>query len=167
MKVNILDAHDRKQHFIKDQQNTISQGVQDCLLKNPLSLALQEHSPYIYIFAHPRTDEDGVTKRMLWQPRLKRPKAQTNSYLFRANSKTDVLEICWMIPPREMFKQYDKGNMLECDLVAWSIAQFEHSRNILEAPLADDLSDERIKQIYISVANNMEKKTNASLPFSV
>src|ERR1700685_1507363 len=106
MKIDRLETHDRLEHFVNDQWATISQGASDCLLRNPDSLALQEKSPYIYIFAHPRTHDDGVSKRMLWQPRLTKPKAQTNSYLFRAASKSDVLMICWLIPPREMWNQY-------------------------------------------------------------
>ena len=76
MKINRLEAHDRLLHFKNDQNSTIQQGAEDCLKKNPLSLALQDHSPYIYIFAHPRTADDGVNKRLLWQPRLTKPKAQ-------------------------------------------------------------------------------------------
>lgn len=163
MKVNILDAHDRKEYFIKDQVNSIQQGLNDCLFKNPLSNQLKEYSNYLYIYAHPRTDEDGVTKRMLWQPRLGRPKAQTNSYLFRIvfpeHENVDELEIeiCWMLPPREMWNQYKKGNITEQDIVMWSIHQFENNRKILDAPYPDDYSEEQIKKIYISIATNMDK----------
>ena len=111
MKINRLETHDRLIHFKAEQSLNIAQGANDCLTKNRLSLALQERSPYIYIFAHPRTADDGVNKRMLWQPRLTRPKAQTNSYLFRAKSHSDICEICWLLPPREMWKTYDKGTI--------------------------------------------------------
>ena len=100
MKLNRLETHDRLLYYKKDQSASITQGIDDCLKRNPLSIALQRHSPYVYIFAHPRTADDGYTKRMLWQARLGKPKAQTNSYLFRAKSNADILEICWMIPPR-------------------------------------------------------------------
>src|SRR5579863_4273753 len=99
MKINRLETHDRYQHFIKDQSETIFQGAEKCLKENPLSIAIQEKSPYIYIWAHPRTAEDGVNKRMLWQPRLSIPEPQTNSYLFRATSKTDLIEVVWILPP--------------------------------------------------------------------
>src|SRR5215470_6737494 len=88
MKLNRLETHDRLQHFVQDQSKNIWQGADDCMKRNPLSLALQDRSPYIYIFAHPRTADDGVTKRMLWQPRLTKPQAQSNSYLFRAKSNS-------------------------------------------------------------------------------
>lgn len=151
MKLNRLETHDRLKHFVKDQSLNIAKGAEDCLKINPLSLALQEKSPYIYIFAHPRTADDGVTKVMYWQPRLTRPTAQTNSYLFRAQSKTDIMEVCWMIPPREQWKQYEKGKVTENDIVVWSVDQFEKNRASLEAPDSRDLSDEIMSKIYHQV----------------
>ncbi len=102
MKILRLDAHDRLEHLKKDQSNTITQGCEDCLKKNPDSLALQSHCHYVYIFAHPRTIElderialfnedwknslidplyvrkyktleDVPNTRLLWQPRLTKP----------------------------------------------------------------------------------------------
>lgn len=154
MKINRLETHDRLQHFKKDQAQNIFEGAEDCLKKNPLSLQLQEHSPYVYIFAHPRTHDDGVTKVMYWQPRLTKPEAQTNSYLFRANSHTDIVEVMWMIPPQEMWKQYQKGNVTEHEIVNWSINQFKTNKRKLEEPEPDDLSDEKIKMVYDSIEQN-------------
>lgn len=158
MKLNRLETHDRFQHLIKDQAINVSQGVEDCLRKNPFSLALQEHSSYIYIFAHPRTAEDGVNKRMLYQPRLTKPQAQTNSYLFRAESKKDILEICWMIPPKEMWKQYSKGNVTEQETVIWSIDMYKNHRMELEKDEENDLSDDQVKVIYTKIANDKKAK---------
>lgn len=154
LKLDRLEAHDRLEHLIKDQWSTISQGAEDCLKKNPDSIALQEKSPYIYIFAHPRTHEDGVNKRLLWQPRLTKPKAQTNSYLFRAVSKSDILTICWLIPPREMWDQYRKGNICESNLVLWSINQFQYNREDLEKSDPDDLPDHRTREIWLDFLHN-------------
>lgn len=158
MKLNRLETHDRLIHFKKDQDDTIQQGAQDCLFKNELSLALQDRSPYIYLFAHPRTHDDGVNKRLLWQPRLTKPEAQTNSYLFRATSKTDVLEICWLIPQQEMWDQYQKGKVTENELVLWSIAQFLHNKQALERRHPDDLEDKLAANIYKEVIMNMKYK---------
>jgi hypothetical protein len=159
MKLNRLETHDRLQHFKQDQALNIFQGAEDCLKKNRLSLGLQQYSPYIYIFAHPRTADDGVNKRMLWQPRLTKPKAQSNSYLFRATSNTGDLEVCWLLPPKEMWKQYQKDFITEHELVTWSIKQFCNHRHILEAAHPDDLHDERIKHIYITVAAEIDQET--------
>jgi hypothetical protein len=148
MKINRLETHDRLQHLKKDQSLNISQGASDCLLKNELSLALQEKSPYIYIFAHPRATDDGRNKRMLWQPRLSKPEAQTNSYLFRAQSKTDILEIIWILPPEEQWEQYKKGNVTEHEDVRVSIHNYLHYKKEMEKPHPDDLSDAVMKEIY-------------------
>lgn len=147
MKLNLFETHDRLKHLKKDQSNTIQQGCDDCLKKNPLSLQLQDKSPYIYIYAHPRTADDGVTKRMLWQPRLTKPYSDENSYLFRVQSKTDILEICWMIPPRELWPQYKTGNVTENEIVNWSIDQFVNNKEALDRPHPEDLHDDKIKAI--------------------
>jgi len=156
MKINRLETHDRLQHFVKDQSINIFQGADECLKKNTLSLALQEKSSYVYLFAHPRTADDGVTKIMYWQPRLTKPEAQTNSYLFRAISKTDNVEVCWLIPPKYMWEQYKIGNVAENELVLWSIAQYQHNKHKLQAREPDDLPDSKIQDIYAEIKQAMK-----------
>ncbi len=158
MKIERLEAHDRLLHLKQDQALNVAQGAEDCLKKNSLSLALQQHSPYIYVFAHPRTADDGVNKRMIWQPRLTKPKAQTNSYLFRAVSNTDQMEICWLLPPNETWSQYKKGNVTEHELVLWSIEMFTNNKKALEEIPKEDLSEQQIKNIYLIVANEMDQE---------
>jgi len=153
MKINRLETHDRLQHFIKDQSFSIFQGAEECLKKNPDSLAIQEKSPYVYIFAHPRTADDGLNKRMLWQPRLSVPKAETNSYLFRAISNSDIIEVVWLIPPREMWSQYEKGNVTESGEVAWSIEMFKRNRKMLEESHPDDMPEERARLILKAIVD--------------
>jgi hypothetical protein len=162
MKLNCLETHDRYEHFINDQSQIIWQGAEDCLKRNIDSLKLQEKSPYVYLFAHPRTSDDGVNKRLLWQPRLTKPKAQTNSYLFRAQSHSDIVEICWLIPAPEMWKQYEKGKVCESNWALWSINQFLHNREELEKPFADDWNDEQARNIILSIliSNSKEKSNN-------
>lgn len=166
MKLNTLETHDRLLYFVKEQSSTIAQGAEDCLRKNALSLQLQDKSPYIYIFAHPRTSEDGSSKRMLWQPRLTKPKAQTNSYLFRAQSKTNNIEVCWLLPPRELWPQYEKGKVTENELVMWSIDQFTNNREKLEMADPDDLSENMIANIYTDIKNQKANKGVKILPLS-
>jgi hypothetical protein len=151
MKINRLETHDRLQHLKKEQTSSIVQGLNDCLFKNEYSLALQEKSPYIYIFAHPRTHDNGVDKVMYWQPRLLKPEAQTNSYLFRAISKSDLVEPVWMIPPEEMWPEYKKGNVTEHEVVLWSIDQYINNKKGLERSEPDDLSEEQAKNILMHV----------------
>ena len=141
MKLNRLETHDRLIHFKKDQEANIFQGAEDCLKKNPDSLFFQSKCPYVYLFAHPRTADDGVTKRMIWQPRLWKPKAQTNSYLFRAKSHSDIIEICWLLPPEELWTQYVMDKMTEHKEVLWSIDMYLRHRKKLEADEPGDLTD--------------------------
>ncbi len=155
MKIDRLETHDRLLHFKRDQEINIFLGAEDCLKRNSLSLALQDKSPYIYIFAHPRTADDGVNKRMLWQPRLTKPAPQTNSYLFRAISHTDELEICWLLPPKEIWPQFRRGNLTEENTVLWSINQYEYNRKSLAKAAHDDMSDEKVQEIYRKVCIEM------------
>lgn len=155
MKINRLETHDRYKYLLEDQALNIFQGAEDCLKKNPLSLAIQDKSPYVYLFAHPRTStDDGVTKVMYWNPRLSIPEAQTNSYLFRAKSKTDIIEVIWLIPPKEQWGQYKKGNVTADPTVEWSIEQFKTNRRELEKPHPEDLSEEKAKIILKSVIDD-------------
>lgn len=151
MKLNRLETHDRLKHFVKDQSANVFQGAEDCLKRNPLSIAIQEKSPYVYLFAHARTDDDGVTKRLLWQPRLTVPEAQSNSYLFRAISHSDLIETCWILPPHEMWNQYEKGNVTEHELALWSINQYKTNKKSLEKPHPDDLPEEKARIILKSI----------------
>ncbi len=162
MKLNRLETHDRLQYLIKDQSANIYQGAEDCLKKNPLSLAIQERSHYLYIFAHPRTADDGVNKVMYWDPRLSIPEPQTNSYLFRAISKTDIIEVIWMIPPQEQWKQYEKGKVTESNWAYWSIDQFKNNRKHLEKPHPEDLSEEYAVKIMQQVIGEKIEEIRAS-----
>ena len=147
MKVNVLEAHDRLKYLIEDQSANIFKGAEDCLKTNPLSLAIQEKCHYVYIFAHPRTADDGINKRLLWQPRLSIPEAQTNSYLFRAQSHTDIIEVIWILPPRELWNQYNEGNVTEDNWARWSINLFKEDKKSLERAHTDDLPEEKTKSI--------------------
>lgn len=151
MKIDRLDAHDRFLDFTKKDFD-IGACCQDLINQRPFG----NHA--FYIFAHTRTEEDGVTKRLIWQPRLTRPKPQTNSMLFKAYPGTDKIKIIWMIPAREMWKQYQKGYMTESKIISESIDAFENDRQKLEHPEDDDLSDEKIDEIYRELS--LEAKKN-------
>jgi hypothetical protein len=158
MKLNILDTHERHKHLMKNQWEVVAKGAEDCLKNNPIAVAIQMRCPYVYLYAHPRTADNGADKRLLWQPRISRPPPQTNSFLFRAISKTDLIEICWLLPPREMWRQYEKGKVTESDLTAWSIDQFQHNREVLARDHPEDLSDEAGCKIYREIMKSMTYK---------
>lgn len=151
MKLNRLETHDRLQHLKKDQSANVWKGAEDCLKKNPLSLAIQEKSPYIYIFAHPRTHDNGVDKVLYWDPRLSIPEPQDNSYLFRAISNSDSIEVCWIIPAKSMWNQYKKGNVTESNWALWSIDMFKTNKAELQKPHPEDMPEERARTILKQV----------------
>lgn len=170
MKIDRKDAHDRFS-FYKKQEFDIGACCQNLINQRPFG----DH-PF-YIFAHARTiglDEklklyssgkyetlDKVPeKTIIWQPRLTKPKAETNSMLFKGYPGTEDVKIIWIIPARELWGQFKKGQMIENETISVSIYDFEHNREKLEAKEDDDLSDEAINQIYkeISIAG---RKPNA------
>jgi hypothetical protein len=106
-----------------------------------------------------KTLEDVPEKSIIWQPRLTKPKTQTNSMLFKVKPGTDIVRVIWMIPAREMWAQYEKGKLTESSIIAESIHDFEHDRKKLEASEPDDLTEEEVDSIYreISTAAKWKK----------
>jgi hypothetical protein len=151
MKLNKTDVYDRFTHFT-NQEFDVGECCQDLINQRPFG----DH-PF-YIFAHARTKDDGVTKVMIWQPRLTKPRAEPNSMLFRAYPGTDVIKVIWMIPARELWGQFDKGMITQNKTVIESIDNFRHRRSQLEAKEDDDLSDEAINAIYREISIEARKK---------
>lgn len=141
MKIDRLETHDRYAYFTK-QQFDISECCQNLMDQRPFG-----NHPF-YIFAHARTAEDGVNRRLIWQPRLTKPKAQSNSMCFKAYPGSDNIKVIWIIPAVELWGQYKKGNVTENKTVSDSIAAYQHDRKRLEEKEDDDLNDEQIKAIY-------------------
>lgn len=166
MKINRLETHDRLEHFV-NQDFDIGKSCQNLIDQRPFG-----EYPF-YIFAHKR--EIGLDERMsmfnqdlmqpfdqrrffsldqvpnariIWQPRLTKPKAQTNSMLFKAYPGSDNLKVIWMLPAPELWDQYTKGKMLENKTVCESIFDYKNNKNKLEMPEDDDLSDDQIDKIY-------------------
>jgi hypothetical protein len=146
MKLNRLETHDRYEHFTK-QNFSIGECCQDLINQRPFG----DH-PF-YIFAHSRTDDDGVTKRLIWQPRLTKPRAQTNSMLFKGYPGSDNVKIIWIIPACELWAQFQKGKITESSVVYQSMHDYTYNRAKLEEKEDDDLSDEQIDYIYREIAH--------------
>jgi hypothetical protein len=152
IKIDRLETHDRLQHFTS-QNFSISECCQDLINQRPFG-----NQPF-YIFAHARTDTDNISiKRLIWQPRLSRPKPQTNSMLFKAYPGTDIVKIIWMLPARELWDTFKKGQMTENADIRESIDTFENNRQVLEKPEDDDLSDMEIDAIYQQMAIEAKRK---------
>lgn len=153
MKLDRLETHDRLEHFTK-QNFSIGDCCQDIINKRPFG------SHPFYIFAHARTEDDGVNKRLIWQPRLTKPRAQSNSMLFKAYPGTDIIKILWIIPAKELWSQFQKGKMTENKTVCESINAFLYKREEMEMPEEDDLSDAEIDAIYRNIASGGNKYSN-------
>lgn len=155
MKINPLDAHDRYEHLTK-QSFDIGECCQNLIDQMPFG-----NHPF-YIFAHARTEEDGATKRLIWQPRLTKPKAQTNSMLFKAYPGKDTIKVIWMIPAPEMWDQYTKGKLTENKTVCDSIHLFKTDRAKLEEKEDDDLTEKQIDAIYREISRTAQQAKNSS-----
>lgn len=151
MKIDRLETHDRYEEFTKKDFD-ITECCLDLIRQRPFG----DH-PF-YIFAHARTDDDGVTKRLIWQPRLTKPRAQVNSMLFKAKPGTEDVEIFWIIPAPEMWEQYEKGKVTESETIMWSIHQFKTNKAALEKKEDDDLSDKEIDAIYREISIDAQRK---------
>lgn len=160
MKLNRLETHDRFKHFT-GESFSITECCEDIIKQKPFG------NRNFYIFAHARTDDDGVTKRMIWQPRLTKPKAQTNSMLFKTCMSvthsipmlnTSQIRVIWIIPAPELWAQFRFGTMTHNQTVLDSINAFNHDRRRLERKEDDDLDDETIDQIYREIAQEARSK---------
>lgn len=140
MKIDRLETHDRLLHFQK-QSFEIPECIDNLIKSKPFG----DH-PF-YIFCHPRTDDDGVTKRYIYQPRITKPKAQTNSDLYKVYPGTDIIKIIWRIPPREMWDVYKHGNMFENPIIVRCCHLFDQDRDALQRPEDDDPTPEMAQQI--------------------
>jgi hypothetical protein len=153
MKLNRLETHDRYEHFTK-QQFDISECCQEVIKNRPEEFG---NHPF-YIFAHTRTDDDGVTQRLIWQPRLTKPKPQTNSMLFKAYPPGDTIKVIWIVPKRELWGQYGKGLICENNTISDSIEDFKNNKYKLSLPEKDDLTDIEANAIYKEIARNIKTR---------
>jgi hypothetical protein len=174
MKIDRLETHDRLVHLSK-QTFDIGKNCQNLIDQRPFG----NHS--FYIFAHKRqialderlgiynedlrnsivdisyirqymSMETVPTDRIIWQPRLTKPKAQTNSMLFKGYPGTDNVKVIWIIPDRCLWEQFEKGKMTESRTIWESIQAFTNHPERLEAKEDDDYSDEAIDKIYKEIA---------------
>jgi hypothetical protein len=164
MKVNRLETHDRLDHFVK-QEFDIGACCQDLINQRPFG-----DYPF-YIFAHARTlgidekftlvtsgkfrtIEEVPEKTIIWQPRLTKPKAQTNSMLFKGYPGSDNIKIIWIIPAKELWEQFKKENMMANETICESIHDFQNNRGKLEEREEDDLPDSVIDALYREIAHS-------------
>jgi hypothetical protein len=149
MKVDILDAHDRYKHLMR-QDFDIGACCQDIIDQRPFG-----DVPF-YIFCHARTEDDGINKRVIWQPRLTKPKAMPNTMLFKVKPGSDNVRIVWVIPAPEIWGQFKTYMVTGSNTVQDSIHEYIHNRAKLEAREDDDLSDDKIDAIYEEISRGLK-----------
>lgn len=164
MKINRLETHDRLLEFQK-QADLVAQGVQDCIDNVPDTIK----TPF-YVFGHARTigmdekvdiarqmgelDLNKIpSSRMVWMPMPRKPKAVLNSYLFRARKNSDIVEIIWILPPRELWEQYEPGKMTHDETIYFSIQTYLHNKEELEASTEEDLTVEEVDDFREKIRN--------------
>lgn len=175
MKVSRTETHDRLKQFTQGEFD-IGATCQSMMDSRPFG----KHA--FYIFAHKReiamderisifnqdridnplaprfkTMEQVPSARIIWQPRLTKPKAQENSMLFKGYPGTDNIRVIWIIPARELWDEYTKGKMLENKVVCESIHDFLNNKEKLEAKESDDLPETTINHIYAEIANEAQR----------
>jgi hypothetical protein len=175
MKVNILEADDRYKHYMK-QKSGIEKICQKIIDQRPFG-----EYPF-YIYGHTRTIEldekisifqqdllesknnlmyqrkyssfEGIPeKRLIWQPRLTKPKCSSNSMLFKAYPGSDIIKTIWILPAPELWEQFEKDKLTENKLIWECITLYKTNRGKLEVREEDDLSDEKIDAIYREIAH--------------
>lgn len=142
MKLNRLETHDR---FLEFNKNTdaIYQGCMECLRNVPENIKF----PF-YVYAHSRQidfDEQKSiiiqsntinftppSERLIWSPRISKPKPEPNSYLFLVVQRPDLVQICWFLPKRELWEQYAPGKMTFNEEIWTSIQNYKNCKKKMQ-----------------------------------
>lgn len=171
MKVDFLETHDRLLHFKSDWES-ISQAVADCIHNVPdeikMPFYVYGHSRQIglderfnlYFQGHWQKMEDVPSERLIWMPRISKPLAEPNTYLFKAQKGTDLVEVEWILPKRELWDQYAPDNMNHNDVIWTSIQNYHHARAEMEKPDREITLEEinQFKRIIRGVAEWNKKE---------
>ena len=144
MKVNLLETDDRFLHFKRQDFGTDAQA------KRIVDAKPFGDNPY-YIFVHTRQTDTTLDHRVIWQPRLLKPVPQLNSMLFRVPRNANYFEVIWIIPPVEIWHEFDKGKIHEDDVIARSIYMFSKKFYELSQPFPDDLSGEEAQDVMFEM----------------
>lgn len=141
MKLDRLETHDRLIEYQK-QQKDLSDGVLECIRNVPDAV----QCPF-YVYGHSRSvdyDEKinivqtlkkrAPDSRIIWMPVVTKPKAAPNTYLFLCRKNSDIIEIIWMLPKRELWDQYKPGQMCHNENIWISIQNYLNDKERLNAP---------------------------------
>lgn len=165
MNLDFFETHDRLLQF-KKQSDNISQGVVECIKNVPDSITC----PF-YVYGHSRTVENdekvSILKlgekrvpdtRIIWMPVVTKPKAAPNTYLFLSRKNSDVIEIIWMIPKKELWDQYAPGKLCHNENIWVSIQNFIHHRDKLNAPDKNGPTERDVEFFRRTIGHEAEAK---------
>lgn len=157
--LNLYDTHDRNDYFIK-QHFGIEECIDSLMKQRPFF-----HHPF-YAYAHSRTHEDGPhKKRLIWQPRLKKPYPTPNTMLFKLYPDTGEVKTMWVLPDDRIWEQFAPRMISYHETIWISIQNYRHHRLELSKPEPDDLTEEEIAKVYRElshIARQNKKKKNAT-----
>ncbi len=140
MKLDRLETHDRLLHF-NNQSEDMGKGISECIANVPESIKCPF---YVYGFGKLVGEDEKISlilqrhkkipsERMIWVPKIIKPKASPNSYLFLVRKGTDVVETIWMLPRREYWDQYNPGQLFHNESIWTSIQNYINSPHRLNA----------------------------------
>lgn len=144
MKVNLLETDDRFLHF-RNQDFGADAQAKKIVDAKPFG-----DNPY-YIFVHTRQTDTTLDHRVIWQPRMLKPVPQLNSMLFRVPRNSTAYEVIWVIPPVEIWPEFDRGMIHANDVVQTSIYLFTKRFHDLSMPFPDDLTGEEAQNVMFEM----------------
>ncbi len=158
MKVDKFETHDRLLNY-HEKQLDMSDAIMDCIKNVPDDIK----GPF-YVYGHSRSvqfdEKESIVrlgnhapdKRLIWIPRITKPEASPNSYLFLCKKNSDVIEIIWMIPPVELWEEYAPGKMMHNENIWISINSFKSNLDLLNAPDKEGPKEKDViswKNVYV------------------
>lgn len=163
--IDIKEAKDISEKIKEEESDSIIDMLNSIISQDPFF-----GYPF-YIFAHKRTIlydervalwlanpsrytslEQVPHTRLIWQPRLTKPEAQENSMLFKVNpKKAEEVKILWILPEKEKFNAFKKGNLFENTVIGESIESFLNDKEKMEEPEKDDLDQFQMREIYRAI----------------
>lgn len=144
MKVNLLETDDRFKHFTSSDYGT-NKFAKEIVESKPFG-----DNPY-YLFVHTRQQDTTLNHRTIWQPRMLKPIPQLNSMLFRIAKGSSDFQVIWIIPPVELWPEFDAGKVNENETIRQSIYMFQKRFHELSQPFPDDLTGEEAQNVMFEM----------------
>jgi hypothetical protein len=175
--LNRFEVHDRLLDFNKQAQH-IYIGCMQCIQNVPEDIKF----PF-YVHAHSRQIDMAeklsiiedptipfelkkVDERLIWMPRITKPKAEPNSYLFLVTKRPEQIRVIWLLPKPELWKQMAPGMISHHPDVWTSIQNYLKYRKKLEENDIDGPSEkdvENFRRIYGEEAHRRINEKSSKL----